>query len=101
MGWTFMPSRGRDAIEIIRGQLEWENDTFTDKVIDHAIVGTTVYLLVCRTPKAAWEPSTTYINDADGSFRWIAVFLTQKARDAYDFGYKDLDVPGGFRTVAF
>jgi hypothetical protein len=91
MGWTFMPSRGRDAVEIIRGQLEWENDIFTDKVIDHAVVGTTLYLLVCRTPKAAWEPSTTYVNGADGSFRWIAVVLTSKARNAYDFGYKDLE----------
>jgi hypothetical protein len=91
MGWTFMPSRGRDAVEIIRGQLEWENDIFTDKVIDHAVVGTTLYLLVCRTPKAAWEPSTTYVNDADGSFRWIAVVLTSKARDAYDLGYKELE----------
>jgi hypothetical protein len=90
MGWTFMPSRGRDAVEIIRGQLEWENDTFTDKVIDHAVVGTTIYLLVCRTPKTAWEPNATYVNDADGSFRWIAVVLTEKARDSCDFGYKDL-----------
>jgi hypothetical protein len=101
MGWTFMPSRGRDAVEIISGLLEWENDMFTDKVIDHAVVGTTVYLLVCRISKAACEPSTTYVNDADGSFRWLAVVLTRKARDAYDFGYKDLEVPGGFRTVAF
>jgi hypothetical protein len=91
MGWTFMPSRGRDAVEIIRGQLEWENDTFTDKVIDHAVIGTTIYLLVCRTPKAAWKPSTTYLNDSDGSFRWIAVVLTSKSRDAYDFGYKDVE----------
>jgi hypothetical protein len=91
MGWTFMPSRGRDAIEIIRSALEWENDIFTDKVIDHAVIGTTVYLLVCRTPKAARKPSTTYVNDADGSFRWLAVVLTRKARDAYDFGYKDLE----------
>jgi hypothetical protein len=50
-----------------------------------------VYLLVSRAPKAAWEPSTTYVNDADGSFRWIAVYLTRKARDAHDFGYKDMD----------
>jgi hypothetical protein len=91
MGWTYMPSRGRDRAEIVRDQLNWENDTFTDKVLDLAVVGTTVYILVCRTPKAAWEPSTTYVNEADGSFRWIAVFLTQKARDAYDFGYKDLE----------
>jgi hypothetical protein len=90
MGWTFMPSRGRDRAEIIRDQLNWENDTFTDKVLDLAVVGTTVYLLICRTPKAAWEPSTIYVNDADGTFRWIAVFLTRKAREAYDFGYKDL-----------
>jgi hypothetical protein len=62
----------------------------TNKVIDLAVVGTTVYVLCCRTPKAAWKPDTTYINDPDGSFRWIAVFLTQKARDAYDFGYKDM-----------
>jgi hypothetical protein len=91
MGWTYMPSRGRDRAEIVRDQLNWENDTFTDKVLDLAVVGTTVYILVCRTPKAAWEPSTTYVNEADGSFRWIAVFLTQKARDAYDFGYKDIE----------
>jgi hypothetical protein len=91
MGWTFMPSRGRDAVEIIRDQLECENDTFADKVIDHAVVGTTIYLLVARTPKAAWKPCATYVNDADGSFRWIAVVLTSKARDAYDFGYKELE----------
>jgi hypothetical protein len=90
MGWTFMPSRGRDRTEIIRSQLDWENDTFIDKVLDLAGVGTTVYLLVCRTPKAAWEPSTIYVNDTDGSFRWIAIFLTRKACDAYDFGYKGL-----------
>jgi hypothetical protein len=91
MGWTFMPSHGRDRAEIIRGKLDWDNDTFTDKVADHAVIGTTVYLVVCRTPKATWEPSTIYVNDADGSFRWIAVFLTRKARDAYDFGYKPLE----------
>jgi hypothetical protein len=91
MGWTFIPSRGRDRTEIIRDQLNWENDTFTDKVLDLAVVGTTVYILVCRTPKAAWEPSTEYVNDDDGSFRWIAVFLTRKARDAHDFGYKDIE----------
>jgi hypothetical protein len=105
MGWTFMPSRGRDRTEIIRGKLDWDNDTFTDKVLDLAVVGATVYLLVCRTPKAAWEASTIYVNDANGSFRWIAVFLTRKARDAYDFGYKTSRkawagrrpaVPGGF-----
>jgi len=31
---------------------------------------------------------------------WIAIFLSPKECDAYDFGYKDLEVPGGFRTVA-
>jgi hypothetical protein len=71
--------------------LDCETDAYAQKVIDHAVVGTTVYLLVARTPKAAWEPNTSYVNDADGSFRWIAVFLTRKARDAYDFGYKDLE----------
>jgi hypothetical protein len=91
MGWTFMPSQGRDRVEIIRPLLDYETDAYTQKVIDLAVVGTTVYLLVCRTPKTAWEPSTTYVNDADGSFRWIAVFLTRKARDAYDLGYKDMD----------
>jgi hypothetical protein len=101
MGWTFMPSRGRDRLEIISPLLDYETDAYAQKVVDHAVVGTTVYLLVSRTPKAAWEPSTTYVNDVDGSFRWIAVFLTRKARDGYDFGYKDLEVPGGFRTVAF
>jgi uncharacterized protein DUF6927 len=91
MGWTFMPSQGRDRVEIIRDLLDYETDAYAQKVIDHAVVGTTVYLLVARTPKAAWEPSTSYVNDADGSFRWIAVVLTSKARDAYDFGYKDME----------
>jgi hypothetical protein len=91
MGWTFTPSRGRDHVEIIRPLLDYETDAYAQKVIAHAAVGTTVYLLVSRAPKAAWEPSTTYVNDADGAFRWIAVFLTRKARDAYDFGYKEME----------
>jgi hypothetical protein len=86
-----MPSRGRDRVGIIRPLLEYKTDAYAQKINDHGVVGTTVYLLVCRTPKAAWEPSTIDVNDADGSFRWIAVFLTRKARDAYDFGYKDLE----------
>ena len=90
MGWTFQPSRGRDRVDIIRSLLDYESDAYDQKIIDHAVVGTTVYLLVQRTPKGAWGPSTFYVNDADGSFRWIAVFLTSKTRDAYDFGYKDL-----------
>ena len=56
-------------------------------VLDLAVVGTTVYLLVRRTPKGLWEPNNDYLNDADGSFRWIAIFLTRKVRDAFDFGY--------------
>jgi hypothetical protein len=71
MGWTFMASQGRDRVEIIRPLLDYETDANAQKVIDHAVIGTTVYLLVCRTPKGAWEPSTTYVNDADGSYRWI------------------------------
>jgi hypothetical protein len=101
MGWTFTPSRGRDRAEIIRERISSDNDTIANKVIDLAVVGTTVYVLCCLTPKTAWKPDATYINDADGSIRWIAVVLTRKARDAYDFGYKDMCVPGGFRTVAF
>jgi hypothetical protein len=69
MGWTFQPSQGRDRVEIIRDLLDYETDAHAQKVIDYAVVGTTIYLLVSRTPKAAWEPSTTYVNDADGSFR--------------------------------
>jgi hypothetical protein len=91
MGWTFQPSRGRDRVDIIRPLLDYETDTYAQNVVDHAVVGTTVYLLVRRIPKGAWEPSTVYVNDDDGSFRWIAVFLTRKARDAYDFGYKDIE----------
>jgi hypothetical protein len=79
MGWTFMPSRGRDRMEIIRDLLDCETDVYAQKVIDHAVVGTTVYLLVARTPKAAWEPNTSYVNDANGRFRWIAVVLTRQA----------------------
>ncbi len=91
MGWTFMRSRGKDRITIIRELLDYDTDTYTQEIIDHAAVGTTVYLLVKRTPKGTWEPNSTYINDTDGSFRWIAVFLTRYARDACDFGYKDME----------
>jgi hypothetical protein len=91
MGWTFLQSRGRDRVDIIRSQLDYENDGYAQNVTDHAVVGTTVYLLIRRTPKGAWEPNTVYVNDADGSFRWIAVFLTRKSRDAYDLGYKDME----------
>jgi hypothetical protein len=97
---TFTQSRGRDRLDIIRQLLDYETDAYAQSVIDHATVGTTVHLLVRRTPKDEWQTSSTYVNDADGSFRWIAVFLTRKARDAYDFGYKDMEVPGGFRAVA-
>jgi hypothetical protein len=90
MGWTYLQS-GRDRIDIIRQQLNYETDAYAQQVIDHAVVGTTVYLLVQRTPKGEWQPSSTYVNDADGPFRWIAIFLTRKSRDAYDFGYKDME----------
>jgi hypothetical protein len=90
MGWTFMPSNGKDRVTIIREQLDYDTDAYTQKVIDHATLGSTVYLLVQRTPKGACQPDRTYINDADGAFRWIAVFLTRKHRYAYDFGYKDM-----------
>jgi len=91
MGWTFMPSHGRDAVDIIRKLLDYETETYAQNVIDHALAGTTMYLLDRRTPKGAWEPNTTYVHDADGSFRWIAVVLTSKGRDGYDFGYKDIE----------
>jgi hypothetical protein len=97
MGWTFMPSHGRGRFEIIAKQLDYENDAYTQKVIDQALDGATVYLLAERRPKGEWRPDSTYINDADGSFRWIGVFLTRKARDACDFGYKDMSESMGPR----
>jgi hypothetical protein len=42
-GWTFMPSQGRDRVEIIGPLLDYETDAYAQKVIDHAVVGTTVY----------------------------------------------------------
>jgi hypothetical protein len=97
MAWTFMPSGGRGRLEIIGKQLNYENDAHTQKVIGQALDGATVYLLVERRPKGEWQPDGTYINDTDGSFRWIAAVLTRKARDAYDFGYKDMSESMGPR----
>ena len=93
MGWTTMRSRGRSRLEILRELFRNSNATFTDTVLDHSIQGGTVYMLVERRPLpgAAFEPSHTYVNDPDGAFRWIAVFLTRRARDEYDFGYKDME----------
>jgi hypothetical protein len=89
MGWTFMPSRSRNRLEMIRPLLNYENDSYTQQIIDHALTGTTVYLLAERKPKGPWEPDHTYINDPDGTFRWIAVFQTRRDRGEFDFGYKD------------
>lgn len=96
MGWTFFSSNGRSRVELVKKELEYETDHFTQKVLDHSEVGSTVYLLVERRPKPGvkWEPNATYVNDDDGAFRWIAVFLTKfdpHARDGYNFGYKDLE----------
>jgi hypothetical protein len=52
-------SHGLDFHANIRQQLDDDNDAYAQKVIDHATVGSTVYLLVQRTPKGVWEPDST------------------------------------------
>jgi hypothetical protein len=94
MGWTFLRTASRSRIDIVRKEVEYETESITQRVIDHSEAGSTVYMLVERKPKpgVAWEPHHTYVNDPDGTIRWIAVFLTKLSSGSdYNFGYKDLD----------
>lgn len=93
MGWTFIRTASRDRFDVVRKEVEYETDDYVQKVIDHSVVKNTVYMVVERRPKPGieWKPNPAYVNDPDGTFRWIAVFLTKVASDSYhNFGYKDL-----------
>ncbi len=90
MGWTYFASRGRDTITLLKETFVAENAHAKWEWLDHAVRGTVVYAVMRLTPKDG-SKDTTYVPDADGSFRFIAVFLTsRRGRDGYDFGYKDI-----------
>lgn len=85
MGWTHYNGRGRAVVDILKqdvvgGHAAW---------LDHEEVGTTVYALLEKRPDhPGFGPDTTYIPDPDGTYRFIAVFLTTGSGHA--FGYKDM-----------
>lgn len=90
MGWTYFASNGRDTITLLKNEIN-EDGTFAKwEWLDHATKGNVVYAVVKKTPKAE-NNDTTYVHDADGSFRFILVLLTSRKGEAgYDFGYKDI-----------
>lgn len=97
MGWTFYASNGRSRLELCIKEIEYENERLIQRVIDSAVVGSVVYMLVERKFKIELtqedRDNYNYVIDPDGSYRSIAVFLTKSAKraaDGYDFGYKDM-----------
>jgi hypothetical protein len=98
MGWTFFPGMGKSRLEHCVETIQYENERLAQRVIDSAVVGSVVYMLVEQRYKIDLPPEhfekNTYIPDPDGTVRAIAVFLTKsnkRASDGYDFGYKDMD----------
>jgi hypothetical protein len=92
MGWSFYASYGRDTVELLQREISASADApFTYRWVDHAKVGSTVYAVVEKRykPDAEWQPDGVYVNDPDGAYRFVVVFLTsRRGRDGYDFGYK-------------
>ncbi len=90
MGWTYFSSLGRDTIDLLKSEMEGENDFAKWQWLDHARRGSVVYAVIRKTPKLP-SNDTTYVHDADGSFRFIVVLQTsRKGEPGYDFGYKDI-----------
>jgi hypothetical protein len=90
MGWTSFASRGRATVDILRHEINGENEHGTWEWLDHAQRGSVVYAVVKKTPKGI-SSDTTYVHECDGSFRFIVVFLTsRKGEPGYDFAYKDI-----------
>lgn len=88
MGWTFFPKpKGKGAVETIKEQFgaQW----WADKVVASSATWNTVFLVV-----ESHEPdSKVYVPEADGTVRTIAVIAIKnqpRARDGFNFGYKDM-----------
>jgi hypothetical protein len=90
MGWTTFASRGRATVDILKDEINGENEHGKWEWLDHAQRGNVVYAVVRKTPKGE-SSDTTYACEADGSYRFILVVLTsRKGEPGYDFGYKDI-----------
>lgn len=90
MGWTYFASLGRNTIDLLKSEMEAENDFAKWEWLDHAQRGSVVYAVIKKTPKLS-SNDTTYVHDADGSFRFIVVLLTsRRGETGYEFGYKDI-----------
>ena len=89
MGWTTFAHRGASSRELCIREVASNNEHFTDTVVDSAQVGSTIYMVVLRRPKGEWTPNSIYVNDEDGTVRWLAVFLTSRRKG--EFGYKDME----------
>lgn len=88
MGWTFQHKPvGQSAIAAIKESYgaEW----WAEKVVASSATWSAVFLVV----KVHEPDSTVYVPNADGFTYQLAVFAirnTPKARDGFNFGYKDM-----------
>lgn len=88
MGWTFYQSFGKSTADLIRD--EWAHNEHAE-LIDLAQVGSTVYAALRYHTEGAF--SGAKVGDTVG-----LVYLTKRdkrARDGFDFGYKDMDETEG------
>jgi hypothetical protein len=91
MGWTSFAHHGRGTIDILKDEFKWGSDRpYTCTILDHSQVGATVYMVIEHRPKPGteWKPDHLYLNDPDGTYRFIAVIKTE--RRAGEFAYKDM-----------
>jgi hypothetical protein len=89
MGWTFFyKPKGKKAIDTIREDAMGA-DWYDQRVVAATATREAVFLVV----KTNEPDSKVYVPDADGTVRQLAVIAIKnspKARDGYNFGYKDM-----------
>lgn len=87
MGWTFYyKPKGEKAIESIK-----RNALGAEWCEKHFVTASATIEAVHVVAKFHEPDSKVYVPDADGTVRAILVFKIKSVRDAYNFGYKDME----------
>jgi len=92
MGSTSFAHLRRDTISLLKKELADENSFGKWEWLDHAERGSTVYVLIRKTPKVP-EDRCPYIADDEGSYKYILVVLSE--RHGEHFTYKDISETAG------
>jgi hypothetical protein len=93
MGWTYFRSNEKDKAAVLKKEFEHTNALGSLRWVAHSKRGSVIYAVLERrwNPGIDWKPDDMLVNDQDGAYRFICVFLTSNRRhDLYNFGYKDI-----------